>query len=122
MLIGNRFGTRKGRAFIFAAAALTVASLAAPSGASAANFKILYSFCAQGGAACTDGANPATGVIKDAAGNLYGTTEFGGAHGWGVVFELIPSVGAWGQVTYARKSCTAFAPRAASTAPTALTR
>jgi uncharacterized repeat protein (TIGR03803 family) len=86
----------------------TVASLAWPSGASAANFKTLYSFCAQGGTSCTDGANPYSGVIQDAAGNLYGTTQGGGAYGWGTVFELIPSVGPWGQVSYSEKVLHSF--------------
>ena len=40
---------------------------------------VLYSFCAQGGASCTDGAGPAAGLIADASGNLFGTTEIGGA-------------------------------------------
>ena len=32
------------------------------------------------------------GVIIDAAGNLYGTTEFGGTYGYpgGTAFEIIP--------------------------------
>jgi uncharacterized repeat protein (TIGR03803 family) len=43
-------------------------------------------------APCTDGANPFGGVILDAAGNLYGTTnEGGGANNRGVVFALSPS-------------------------------
>jgi uncharacterized repeat protein (TIGR03803 family) len=43
-----------------------------------------------------DGANPYGGLIFDAAGNLYGTTEFGGANGWGVVFKLKPNCdGTW---------------------------
>jgi len=43
-----------------------------------------------------DGREPATGVISDAAGNLYGTTYFGGAEREGTVFELAPSSsGAW---------------------------
>jgi uncharacterized repeat protein (TIGR03803 family) len=42
----------------------------------------------------TDGGTPYAGVIQDAAGNLYGTTQIGGAcaytrGGCGVVFELI---------------------------------
>ena len=41
------------------------------------------------------GANPFGGVILDAAGNLYGTTAYGGSGGGGVVFELSPS----GQLT-----------------------
>ncbi len=46
---------------------------------------LLYSFT--GG---KDGAQPYAGVILDQAGHLYGTTVFGGAHGAGVVFEVIP--------------------------------
>jgi uncharacterized repeat protein (TIGR03803 family) len=44
--------------------------------------KLIYSF---NGA---DGASPVAGLILDAAGNLYGTTATGGAHGCGTVFEL----------------------------------
>jgi uncharacterized repeat protein (TIGR03803 family) len=41
----------------------------------------------------TDGAGPLTaGVIEDAAGNLFGTTEQGGANGAGTVFELAITV------------------------------
>jgi uncharacterized repeat protein (TIGR03803 family) len=36
----------------------------------------------------SDGSNPLSGLIMDSSGNLYGTTEFGGAHGSGVIFEL----------------------------------
>jgi len=46
---------------------------------------VLYSF--PGGA--TGAGLPLSGVIRDAAGNLYGTTELGGA--WGVVYQLTPS-------------------------------
>jgi uncharacterized repeat protein (TIGR03803 family) len=35
-----------------------------------------------------DGASPSGGVIRDAAGNLYGVTGGGGAYGAGTVFEL----------------------------------
>jgi uncharacterized repeat protein (TIGR03803 family) len=35
-----------------------------------------------------DGGNPTAGVIHDVAGNLYGTTIFGGHPGQGVVFEI----------------------------------
>ena len=38
----------------------------------------------------TDGSSPAAGLIIDAAGNLYGTTNAGGAYGGGTVFKLIP--------------------------------
>jgi uncharacterized repeat protein (TIGR03803 family) len=44
---------------------------------------VLYSFT--GG---NDGANPSGTLLRDAAGNLYGTTTNGGASGYGVVFKL----------------------------------
>lgn len=47
---------------------------------------VLYTFA--GG---TDGVYPTSGVIKDSAGNLYGTTAHGGTFGNGTVFEVTPS-------------------------------
>jgi uncharacterized repeat protein (TIGR03803 family) len=46
-----------------------------------------------------DGANPYSGVIFDNAGNLYGTTLYGGTGscGCGVVYKLTPSGGGWTQ-------------------------
>jgi uncharacterized repeat protein (TIGR03803 family) len=44
---------------------------------------VLYSFT--GG---TDAENPAVGVIRDSAGNLYGTTSGGGTAGLGAVYKL----------------------------------
>lgn len=38
-----------------------------------------------------DGIAPRAGVIRDALGNLYGTTELGGAFGYGTVFKLDPA-------------------------------
>lgn len=43
----------------------------------------------------TDGAQPWAGLILDNAGNLYGSTRFGGAFGFGIVFELMPDSGNW---------------------------
>jgi len=51
--------------------------------------KVLHSF---NGA---DGANPQGGLVLDASGNLYGTTQQGGAYGYGTVFELLPDNGRW---------------------------
>jgi uncharacterized repeat protein (TIGR03803 family) len=48
---------------------------------------VLYNFCSAEN--CSDGSGP-TGVILDAAGNLYGATGSGGAAGAGTVFELSP--------------------------------
>ena len=54
----------------------------------------LYSFCSATG--CVDGTNPQGGLVLDKAGNLYGTTTTGGAHGFGTVFELVKgSDGKW---------------------------
>jgi uncharacterized repeat protein (TIGR03803 family) len=36
----------------------------------------------------TDGAFPYGGLIRDAAGNLYGTTTYGGDSNFGTVFKL----------------------------------
>jgi uncharacterized repeat protein (TIGR03803 family) len=44
---------------------------------------VLYSFA--GG---TDGANPYASLVQDPAGNLYGTTQRGGASGQGTVFKV----------------------------------
>ena len=51
---------------------------------------VLYTF--QGG---NDGRNPAAGLVRDQAGNLYGTEPTAGANHAGVVFELSPSSGGW---------------------------
>lgn len=53
---------------------------------------LLYSFSGP------DGASPTGSLVSDSAGNLYGTTFFGGALGFGTVFQLSPpatSGGTW---------------------------
>jgi uncharacterized repeat protein (TIGR03803 family) len=45
---------------------------------------VLYAFTG------SDGDTPFGGVIADGAGNLYGTTVFGGTMGVGTIFELMP--------------------------------
>ena len=47
--------------------------------------KVLYRFTNG-----TDGNTPLSGVIRDAAGNLYGTTYYGGAYGFGTIFKIVP--------------------------------
>jgi uncharacterized repeat protein (TIGR03803 family) len=56
--------------------------------------KIIYNF--QGGVLgmpSADGAAPMAGLIRDSAGNLFGTTYSGGVYGVGTVFELSPAPG-----------------------------
>jgi uncharacterized repeat protein (TIGR03803 family) len=49
----------------------------------------LYSFCAQ--ANCADGANPTGALVQAADGELYGTTDYGGANNGGTVFKITTS-------------------------------
>src|ERR1017187_10338012 len=49
----------------------------------------LYSFCSQSG--CTDGLAPYAALVQAANGDLYGTTVYGGADGFGTVFKITPS-------------------------------
>ena len=48
--------------------------------------RALYAFCLLPG--CTDGEQPGGSLVRDASGNLYGVTSYGGAYGWGTVFKL----------------------------------
>jgi uncharacterized repeat protein (TIGR03803 family) len=71
-----------------ASVGLVVALVLAPSVAAAQSeqapkFAVLYAFTGR-----ADGATPYAGLVRDAAGNLYGTTFKGGAHGHGTVFKL----------------------------------
>jgi uncharacterized repeat protein (TIGR03803 family) len=59
---------------------------------------ILYTFCAD--SQCADGSVP-NSLIMDAAGNLYGTTAYGGSTasnygmGAGTIFKLMPTADGW---------------------------
>ena len=46
----------------------------------------LYTFCSQTN--CADGEEPGGGLVRDSAGNLYGTTYFGGTYDDGVIFKV----------------------------------
>jgi uncharacterized repeat protein (TIGR03803 family) len=62
-----------------------------PSASAASKYKIVHEFNPP-----VDGEAPYTGVILDAQGNLYGTTEVGGGNIWGTAFKLTPnSDGTW---------------------------
>jgi uncharacterized repeat protein (TIGR03803 family) len=58
----------------------------------------LYKFCAQSN--CADGGPPNSAggrLIMDGAGNLYGTTTYGGANSGGTVFQLTPTSTGWSE-------------------------
>jgi uncharacterized repeat protein (TIGR03803 family) len=64
------------------------------------NEKVLYNFCSKTN--CDDGLTPASNLIFDQNGNLYGTTPQGNSSGgnWGLVFKLSPgSGGNWTEST-----------------------
>jgi uncharacterized repeat protein (TIGR03803 family) len=75
---GNLYGTIEGGASGFGG----VFKLAAGGKES-----VLHSF---DGFSTTDGAEPSGGLVRDSAGNLYGTTEIGGQFGYGTVFRVTP--------------------------------
>ncbi len=49
------------------------------------NLTVLHNFTG------SDGGYPASGLVRDSSGNLYGTTEIGGDFGKGTVFKLDPT-------------------------------
>ena len=53
-------------------------------------YRVIYNFA--GGA---DGGQPIGGLVIDAAGNLYGTTSYGGPAGAGTAFKLTPHSSNW---------------------------
>jgi len=65
-----------------------------PSSGGVWTLKVLHEFGSSGLV------GPYTGFTRDAAGNLYGASTFGGSNGWGAVFELKPiSNGTWREQT-----------------------
>ncbi len=75
---------RGARAALTLAVVLVLGTVANPAQSSQAQtFTVLYNFT--GG---TDGGYPYAGLVRDAAGNLYGTTGSGGSSGFGVIFKL----------------------------------
>jgi len=69
------------------------------------NETVIYQFCLSN-PTCVDGNAPYAGLILDPAGNLYGTTEWGGtgcvAEGCGTVYEIQRSSGGWKQIVLHR--------------------
>jgi uncharacterized repeat protein (TIGR03803 family) len=64
------------------AVGLTAGAVAVQLTQAQTTYKTLYSFNG------TDGSDPMAGLIRDGAGNLCGTTESGGAFGFGIVFKV----------------------------------
>ena len=69
-----------------------------PNGSGGWNGTTIYTF---GSGGADDGSEPGYGpLLLDNAGNLWGTTESGGANGYGAVFELSPAGGGnWTETT-----------------------
>lgn len=77
-------GRRSQHCLFGALVSLAVLAPVICSGALAAKFKLLYSFCQDG---CVARALSA-GFVRDGQGNLFGASIYGGAHNDGIVFEL----------------------------------
>jgi uncharacterized repeat protein (TIGR03803 family) len=87
--LGNLYGTAGG-----GPSGYGVVFELSPSGNGQWAEQVLYNFSAG-----NDGYYPNTGLIFDAAGNLYGTANGGGAYGAGVVYELTKGAnGNWTEV------------------------
>ncbi|MGD0567536.1 MAG: choice-of-anchor tandem repeat GloVer-containing protein [Candidatus Sulfotelmatobacter sp.] len=58
----------------------------------AAGATTLYSFCSRTNSEgyCADGSSPDAGLVEATNGNLYGTTQYGGANNDGTVFQITP--------------------------------
>ena len=70
---------------------IVIVLILAPAAWAQSKYKTVYKFT--GG---KDGSQPYDGLIFDGAGNLYGTTQYGGAHNLGIVFKLTPAAnGNW---------------------------
>jgi hypothetical protein len=82
---GNLYGT----AFHGGVSGYGVAFELTPNADGSWTEKVLHEFQPAG----SGGDNPNCGLLFDAAGNLYGTTFYAGAHGYGNVFELVPTAG-----------------------------
>jgi len=66
-----------------ALAVVLLLGLGATRSAQAQTLTVLYSFTGS-----SDGGDPYAGLLRDAAGNFYGTTDYGGASFAGVVFKV----------------------------------
>jgi uncharacterized repeat protein (TIGR03803 family) len=63
-----------------------------PNGDGSFTYNVIYSF---GTARPNDGVQPSGPLTIDAAGNVYGTTVYGGTYSYGTAYKLTPSAGTW---------------------------
>ncbi len=92
-------GACAAHAAVILAALSALVLTAAPAQAKEPKETVLYSFCPDE-PGCTAGGGLESPVTMDAAGNIYGTTSFGGIYGGlgGTVFELSPNgSGGWNE-------------------------
>jgi uncharacterized repeat protein (TIGR03803 family) len=81
---GSSGGHKRVASVALVLAIALVSALAAPYPAQAQTYSVLLSFDGYP----TDGRFPSAGVVRDPAGNLYGTTQLGGRFGGGTLFKL----------------------------------
>ncbi len=81
---GNLFGTTSGGGTAFSGTVFELAS----DGHGGYTESVLHTFAND-----ADGSYPHAGLIRDAVGNLYGTTQFGGSASMATVFRLMPAEG-----------------------------
>jgi len=78
------------RIAVFFCFALSLALVTSVARAQTHTITVLHNFSGGG-----DGAYPETGLTMDREGNLYGTTTYDGAGGWGTVFRLSHEGSGW---------------------------
>ena len=92
---GNLYGTTfeggVANCYIDGAPSCGVVFKLSPTGTRAWKETVLHTFIHS----TTDGVNPTSSLVFDAAGNLYGTTGGGGTYSHGTIFKLAPSAGSW---------------------------
>jgi uncharacterized repeat protein (TIGR03803 family) len=90
-----------GLAALFVVLGLTL--VITPWAAAGTKYKVLHAFTGK-----ADGGAVFAGVVLDQKGNLYGTTQGGGAYGYGTVFELTPRLGGKWTETILHNFCKKF--------------
>ncbi len=95
-LTSDRVGNLYGMTWIGGDAGAGTVYELSPNGSGGWTHTVLHSFCVAPN--CSDGNTPTYAYLTfDSAGNLYGTTYWGGANGYGVVFELSPAGTSWAE-------------------------